>query len=45
MNSWAKSYLIMIYNSFNILLHSVRYYFVEDIFIYIHNGFLSIVFL
>ena len=45
MNSWAKSYLIMIYNSFNMLLHSVRYYFVEDIFIYIHNGLWSIVFL
>ena len=45
MNSWAKSYLILICNSFNMLLHSVCFYLVEDIFIYIHNGFWSIVFL
>ena len=37
LHSWTKSHLIMVYDPFNALLDSVCWYFVEDLFIYVHQ--------
>ena len=37
LHPWDKFHLVMGYDSFNVLLDSVCYYFVEDFYVYVHQ--------
>ena len=44
LHSWDKSHLIMVYDSLNVLLDAVYYYFVEDFCIYVHQWYWPVLF-
>ena len=39
LNHWNEAYLIMMDELFDVLLHSVWQYFIEDFCIYVHHGY------
>lgn len=41
---WDKSHLVIVYNTFKVLLNSVSWYFTEDFSVYIHKGYWSVFF-
>lgn len=44
LHPWHKPPLVIVYNSFYILLNSTFRYFVKDFWVYIHEGYWSVVF-
>ena len=45
LHSWNKPHLIMVYDPFNMLFNLVYWYFIEDIYMYVNQGYCSVLFL
>ena len=44
LHPWNRSHLIIVYDSSNVVLNLACYHYVEDFYIYIHQGYLAVIF-